>query len=353
MHPILQAFKTRLEGNELFKSGDYRAALLKYHAVLVALRGVYWPAGGAAHATASSTSSPAGSDDEAGEDLEASEGEGEDSNEGKGKGKAPVVHEPAKEAPKKTRPDDENMAEQIKQALKNTYLNSAAIYVKQERWSRALESAKAAQKFEENNPKAKYREGQALIGLGRLWEGKRLLEELMVTNPDSAVTAALVQVAEMEAKREMDRQKTFRGMFDRGTPSSKKEQQADTAAGPSFSFGAPSSSSTKEKQADPAGAASLFSVPPSQEAAQHLTRPLPSRRMGPSASPKKRASRPGVSTGAAPKKEDGSDSAAAAATAHASTSKGDSPTAQVTEDVKNVAIEETEPEKLVVEDEQA
>lgn len=41
------------------------------------------------------------------------------------------------------------MAQQIQQALKNTYLNSAAIYVKQERWARALESAKAAQKYEQ------------------------------------------------------------------------------------------------------------------------------------------------------------------------------------------------------------
>jgi len=41
------------------------------------------------------------------------------------------------------------MAQQIQQALKNTYLNSAAIYVKQERWGRALESAKAAQKYEQ------------------------------------------------------------------------------------------------------------------------------------------------------------------------------------------------------------
>lgn len=121
---------------------------------------------------------------------------------------------------------DEDMGQQIKTALLNTYLNSAAIYIKQERWQRALESAKSAQKFDEcafpplslslpaslthlprpssttrTNPKAKFREGQALIGLGQITAGKRLLEELQQVNPDSAVAAALNKLAQDEVQR--------------------------------------------------------------------------------------------------------------------------------------------------------
>ncbi|GAA5838384.1 hypothetical protein JCM9279_003228 [Rhodotorula babjevae] len=310
-HPIKQAFKTRLEGNELFKSADYRAALLKYHAVLVALRGVNWPASAAAQTEASTTSSPADSSGEESDDgSTAAQDEENNTGEVEGKGKGKAEQEPA-EAPPKTRPDDENMAEQIRQALKNTYLNSAAIYVKQERWTRALESAKAAQKYEEDNPKAKFREGQALIGLGHVLPGKRRLEELQLTNPDPAVKAALAKLAQDEAKRETDKQASFRGMFERDTPASKKEKQVGAAATAPFNFGIGTSAARVVlKKEDGVGHSFNF--------------------------------------GMTAKKEDDSDSKP---TAPASTAKDDSPTAQVVEDVKNVAIKEEE--KPVVKDEQA
>lgn len=91
-----------------------------------------------------------------------------------------------------------------------------SVYIKQERWQRALDAATSAKKYDEDNAKALFREGQARIGLGEVNTGKRILEDLQVKNgPDAAITAALQKLAADEKKREQAKNAQFRGMFNR------------------------------------------------------------------------------------------------------------------------------------------
>jgi hypothetical protein len=93
---------------------------------------------------------------------------------------------------------------------------SHSVYIKQERWQRALDAATSAKKYDEDNAKALFREGQARIGLGEVNTGKRILEDLQVKNgPDAAITAALQKLAADEKKREQAKNAQFRGMFNR------------------------------------------------------------------------------------------------------------------------------------------
>lgn len=108
-----------------------------------------------------------------------------------------------------------------------------SVYIKQERWQRALDAATAAKKYDEDNAKALFREGQARIGLGEINTGKRILEDLQVKNgPDAAITAALQKLAADEKKREEAKNAQFRGMFNRknGSEQSSKEKPAEGKA---------------------------------------------------------------------------------------------------------------------------
>jgi hypothetical protein len=109
----------------------------------------------------------------------------------------------------------------VKTALLNTHLNMSLCYLKLERWKRALETAQLVKKMDEKNVKAAFREAQARIGMGEVnagtspspshlrtvtdfvfafalmrsrRTGRKQLEELQKTNPDSAITAALARL---------------------------------------------------------------------------------------------------------------------------------------------------------------
>ncbi|GAA6046623.1 hypothetical protein JCM3770_006245 [Rhodotorula araucariae] len=197
------AFKTRLEGNELFKAGNLPGALLKYHQVLLVLKGINYPMRPAEPVVAPRSGVEEVTDAEPAE-IEAEE-----------RTSKPLVA-------------GESMADKVTNALMNTYLNSAAIYVKQERWQRALESAKSAQKYNKENPKGKFREAQALIGLGKVYEGRRMLEELVKSNPDPAVAAALNKLAADDRVREAKKNEQFKGMFDRSRKSGSQNDKGPT-----------------------------------------------------------------------------------------------------------------------------
>ncbi|BGP28791.1 hypothetical protein JCM10296v2_000527 [Rhodotorula toruloides] len=201
---IDKALKTRLEGNEAFKTGDMTLALKKYHAVLFSLKGL--------DGQLSSIYGPS-------------------------QAPAPIteVTDEEAEAIASTKPADDSDSKQaaVKSALLNTYLNSAAVYIKQERWQRALDAATAAKKYDEDSAKALFREGQARIGLGEINTGKRILENLQVKNgPDAAITAALQKLEADEKKREQAKNAQFRGMFNRknGSDQSAKDKPAQEKA---------------------------------------------------------------------------------------------------------------------------
>ncbi|GJN92278.1 hypothetical protein Rhopal_005308-T1 [Rhodotorula paludigena] len=195
---IEKAFATRQEGNELLKAGELGPALLKYHAVLLALRGLdsslsrLYPAEPPRFSAIEEPRIQEIVDDKD------EEKEGETKDEGS-QGEVTAA----------------SKIEEVRTAIKNTYLNSAAIYIKQERWKRALEAAQSAKKLDEDNVKAKFREAQARIGLGEINTGKKMLEELQKSNPDSAITAALNKLSIDEKAREAKATAQFKGMFNR------------------------------------------------------------------------------------------------------------------------------------------
>lgn len=99
--------------------------------------------------------------------------------------------------------------------MKLLYINSAAIHIKEERYKRALECSQSALKIEETNPKAKFRQAQAYIGLGQINKGKTLLEELHKETNDVAVANALKQLKIDEQARTAKSQGSMRGMFNK------------------------------------------------------------------------------------------------------------------------------------------
>ncbi|GAA5880363.1 hypothetical protein JCM8547_002275 [Rhodosporidiobolus lusitaniae] len=185
---IDDAFALRLEGNEKFKAGDLAGALMAYHNVLISLKGL--------DSAISSAYGPAPA--------------------------APVI--PTGEEPEKKADEPPTKAEQVKTAILNTYLNMAAIHIKREAWKRALECAQQAKKLDEKNPKAAFREAQAKIGLGEITAGRKALEELNKTSPDSAITAALAKLA-IDEKKPSKTTQQFRGMFNTKKPASSPQPE--------------------------------------------------------------------------------------------------------------------------------
>ncbi|ORY69304.1 hypothetical protein BCR35DRAFT_308109 [Leucosporidium creatinivorum] len=164
-----EAFAQRLKGNTLFKEGDLKGALREYHAVLLRLKGLD-------SALQSAFGSPA----------------------------PEVIITPKDDAEEKAKAEESKeptLQEKVKQAIGLTYLNSAAIHIKNENFKRALECADSALKIDENNDKAKFRAAQARIGMGEISKGKAALEELQKKTPDVAIANALKQLAADEKTR--------------------------------------------------------------------------------------------------------------------------------------------------------
>ncbi|GAA5834833.1 hypothetical protein JCM11251_002037 [Rhodosporidiobolus azoricus] len=217
---IDKAFKTRLEGNEKFKSGDLVGALRDYHTVLLSLKGA--------------TS------------LESQIGQIYPKP-------LPPVTGPTDEEEKKTAGEAPlSKADEVKQAILNTHLNSAAVHIKRENWKRALECALQAKKMDEKNPKAAFREAQARIHLGEVNAGKKMLEDLNKTNPDAAIAAELQKLKLNEKTTGSKVAAGFRGMYNKksanGSPSPPNTEKAGhgaSTAGASNPVGAKAASAAE------------------------------------------------------------------------------------------------------------
>ncbi|GAA6013647.1 hypothetical protein JCM11491_002738 [Sporobolomyces phaffii] len=221
---IATALATRQRGNDKFKAGDLTGALRDYHTVLLSLRGLdgkmqnffgpqYTPEPILPVAKVSEISDK----DEQARDEDADQ--------------------------------QDSPYDVIRTALLNTHINSAAIHVKRERWQRALECAQAAQKIDERNPKASFREAQARIGLGQIAQGKAMLEEMQKTldTPDAGIARTLAQLEVREKEKEKARNDAFRGMFVKAksasqqSASSTRAQAGGSERGSSSSVALPSS----------------------------------------------------------------------------------------------------------------
>ncbi|KAM0793374.1 hypothetical protein ACM66B_000829 [Microbotryomycetes sp. NB124-2] len=194
-----EAFQMRLDGNEKLKSGDLQGALVQYHQVLLRLKGL----------EPSFKSTP-----------------------------APVIA-PATEGQGPSASDKpETLDFKVKEAIKLTYLNSAIIHIKKKNFKRALECAQTVLQKDEKNPKARFREAQARIGLGEVNKGKQLLQELQKETKDPAVAAALKELEQAEKANAAKTDAHWKGMFTKSaakdeSKAQKQPESKPTAAGSS------------------------------------------------------------------------------------------------------------------------
>ncbi|GAA5861320.1 hypothetical protein JCM3774_000208 [Rhodotorula dairenensis] len=211
---INETLALRLEGNDKLLAGDLKGALKTYHLVLFALRGLDSPIQNYyAFGKSGEDSDDSDSGEEEDEEGSGGGGGGADDKQ-KSKGEATVTP---------------SQHERVKSAILNTYLNMAKIYVEQEQWQKALRAADSAKRLHSDHPKAVFREAQARLGLGEIYTGRKMLQNLQKKHPDSAITAALQKLDLHEKARQQKADAQFRGIFaaKSKTFGKKKKQQTE------------------------------------------------------------------------------------------------------------------------------
>ncbi|KAK4055285.1 hypothetical protein OIV83_000568 [Microbotryomycetes sp. JL201] len=217
-----EAFALRLDGNEKLKQGDLQGALMAYHQVLLKLKGKshkYLTQGGHWHRKLN-------------DDARATAKSRKPSLEPSFKTSPASIIAPALEGSTEAKSADP-LDLKVKEAIKLTYLNSAVIHIKKKNWRRALECAQTVLKTDEKNPKAKFREAQARIGLGEINKGKQMLQELYKVTGDGAVAAALKELEESEKASAAKSNANWKGMFSKGKAPAEKSADSGPAAGKS------------------------------------------------------------------------------------------------------------------------
>lgn len=196
-----KTLKLRLEGNDKLLAGDLQGALKTYHLVLFSLKGL--------ESAIQNLDVLAKSEDS---DESSSEGE-EEGQEEKDGGGGDGRHSKGKRSAETKSASEPTQGEKVKSAILNTHLNMANIYIKQEKWQKALRAAEAAKRLHSDHPKAVFREAQARLGLGEIYTGRKMLQNLQKKNPDSAITAALQKLELDEKARQKKADLQFRGIF--------------------------------------------------------------------------------------------------------------------------------------------
>ncbi|GAA5955130.1 hypothetical protein JCM8115_001859 [Rhodotorula mucilaginosa] len=213
-----KTLKQRLEGNEQLLAGDLQGALKTYHLVLLALRGLE-----SAIQNLDVLAKSEDSDDSSSEEAEEGQKEKEDGGSGGGGG----------DSKGKQTASEPTQGEKVKSAILNTHLNMANIYIKQEKWQKALRSAEAAKRLHSDHPKAVFREAQARLGLGEIYTGRKMLQNLQKKHPDAAITAALQKLELDEKARQKKADLQFRGIFAAKSKAfaAKKSDNGDSGGG--------------------------------------------------------------------------------------------------------------------------
>ncbi|TFY78053.1 hypothetical protein EWM64_g5959 [Hericium alpestre] len=159
-------------GDQAFKAGNLKEALMGYHQSLLYLQGID-------KSGLKSALSPAPSLAEAG-------------------------------APKQEKTVADEMIEKI-------YANMAACHIKQENWKRALETADKALAKNADNYKALFRKGKALGELGYFERAEKILEDLLQKNPADAagVNAELSRLRAIDKERERVHNQKLKGWLNR------------------------------------------------------------------------------------------------------------------------------------------
>ncbi|KAI9201946.1 uncharacterized protein BJ171DRAFT_515997 [Polychytrium aggregatum] len=94
--------------------------------------------------------------------------------------------------------------------------NIAACHFKRQNWTKVIASCDKVLSMDENNAKAYYRRGAALLNEGNLDRAEEDLRKALSLSPkDSAVVQELHRLREEQKKAEEKQKKEFAGMFDR------------------------------------------------------------------------------------------------------------------------------------------
>ncbi|KWU46751.1 hypothetical protein RHOSPDRAFT_31568 [Rhodotorula sp. JG-1b] len=238
---IDKTLKLRIEGNDKLLAGDLQGALRTYHLVLLSLRGLESPI--------QNFSVLAKSEEDSGGSSSEEEGGGQKEKEGGGGGGGGGGDSKGKRSAETKTASEPTEGEKVKSAILNTHLNMAkcrenSIYIKQEKWEKALRAAEAAKRLHSDHPKAVFREAQARLGLGEIYNGRKMLQNLQKKHPDSAITAALQKLELDEKARQKKADLQFRGIFAAKSKAfaAKKSEDGEKGA---------STSGEKSKQAAP------------------------------------------------------------------------------------------------------
>jgi len=119
---------------------------------------------------------------------------------------------------KKIREEYKKTSEKIPQLLVSSYLNLAAVFLKEKLFSQANEMSKKAIEVDPQNPKGYFRLAKTLRGIDDFEGAIRQLEKALEISP--ANKDVQTEIAEVKAllKEQIHRQKkAFSGMFDRAS----------------------------------------------------------------------------------------------------------------------------------------
>ncbi|GAA5950859.1 hypothetical protein JCM3765_004612 [Sporobolomyces pararoseus] len=227
MANITTALKVRQAGNEKFKNGDLSGALRDYHTVLLSLRGLEQTL--STNFERNPLPIPFTSSNRPSKRLRIDFANGNQLDE---------QDSPEPEEQVQQEPEEEHPQKTVERALVNTFVNSSAIHIEMKRYQRALECALQAQRIDERNCKAKFREAQARLGLGQVAKAKLLLELLQQElGPEAGIARTLAQVEYDQRQREKAKEEQSRGASneDKTEPNSSTSTTTSTSNQPQLS----------------------------------------------------------------------------------------------------------------------
>jgi len=183
-------------GDQSFRNGDLKSALLSYHQALMYLQGI------------DKQSLPG-----IGPILSRPTPEGGDSKESGNTSQLP-----------ETRTEADEMIEKI-------YSNMSACHMKNANWKRALDCAERALKKNPQNDKALFRKGKSLGELGWVERAEKTFSELKARNPSDAqiVEQELARMKLQDAEREKKANQKFRGFLSRDKGKEKETEKPKPA----------------------------------------------------------------------------------------------------------------------------
>ncbi|CAB5383071.1 unnamed protein product [Rhizophagus irregularis] len=122
-------------------------------------------------------------------------------------------------------PKKDPIQEEIMKTTSVIYSNIAACLIKNQKWSRAIDSANKALKNDPDNTKALFRRAQAYINEGNTTRAREDLEKLSAKNPEDAAVKREWHNLRLKDKEQDEKQRRdLKGMFERKWKSEEKEE---------------------------------------------------------------------------------------------------------------------------------